>query len=147
MNGFRKRVVVYGLLNCPDGPQLLVFEHRDIPDAGVQVPAGGIEADESVEDAARRELREETGVVAASVTVIGQVREMHPNGYWCENTYVYVALIGTHPSVWEHTVSAGDADAGLVFTCYFLPLNQASGTLHESQRSHLTVLERAASAT
>jgi 8-oxo-dGTP pyrophosphatase MutT (NUDIX family) len=41
--------------------RLLVFEHSDIPSAGVQVPAGTIERGEPSETAALRELCEETG--------------------------------------------------------------------------------------
>ncbi len=41
--------------------ELLVFEH---PTAGLQVPAGTVEDGEAPEDAARREIAEETGVVA-----------------------------------------------------------------------------------
>ena len=40
---------------------LLVFTHADFPEAGVQVPAGTIEAAEPPEQAIMREVREETG--------------------------------------------------------------------------------------
>lgn len=42
---------------------LLVFRHLDFPihEVGIQVPAGTIRPDESPEEAALRELREETG--------------------------------------------------------------------------------------
>ena len=42
--------------------QVLVFEHVDYPDAGIQVPAGSIEPGETPEEAALREAWEETGV-------------------------------------------------------------------------------------
>ena len=42
--------------------RLLVFEHPDHPDAGIQVPAGTIEIGEKPADAALREAFEETGL-------------------------------------------------------------------------------------
>lgn len=46
--------------------RLLVFDHVDV-DAGTQVPAGGIDAAESAEEAALRELEEESGLRSAAV--------------------------------------------------------------------------------
>lgn len=44
------------------GPALLVFDHADVPDAGVQLPAGGVEPGETPAEAAMRELFEESGL-------------------------------------------------------------------------------------
>lgn len=46
------------------GDDLLVFRHRDYPlhEVGVQVPAGTVRPGESPEDAATREVREESGL-------------------------------------------------------------------------------------
>ena len=56
----RRRVDKVACYVVRDGT-LLVFRHRDHPDAGVQVPAGTVEPGEDPADAAIRELREETG--------------------------------------------------------------------------------------
>ena len=42
--------------------RLLVFEHTDFPEAGIQVPAGRTEKDETLEEAVMREAWEETGL-------------------------------------------------------------------------------------
>ncbi len=47
--------------------RLLVFDHVGEPQAGTQVPAGGIHAGESPVDAALRELAEESGIRDARV--------------------------------------------------------------------------------
>jgi 8-oxo-dGTP pyrophosphatase MutT (NUDIX family) len=47
--------------------RLLVFDHVDSPDAGTQVPAGGIEPGERPDDAVVRELAEESGITTARV--------------------------------------------------------------------------------
>ncbi|WP_229723215.1 NUDIX hydrolase [Deinococcus aerolatus] len=44
------------------GSSLLVFDHADVPDAGVQLPAGGTEPGETPADTAVRELFEESGL-------------------------------------------------------------------------------------
>lgn len=43
------------------GRDVLVFTHADFPEAGMQVPAGTVEAGEPPEQAVMREVREETG--------------------------------------------------------------------------------------
>jgi ADP-ribose pyrophosphatase YjhB (NUDIX family) len=53
-----QKVVAYITL----GERLLVFTHRDFPEAGVQVPAGTVEVEEPLDDAVLREAAEETGL-------------------------------------------------------------------------------------
>jgi len=54
----RNRVFTY----ITQSDQLLVFDHVDYPDAGIQVPGGTIEENENPQDAALREAEEETGI-------------------------------------------------------------------------------------
>ena len=56
--GLREKVLCFVV----PGNQLLVFDHADHPEAGVQVPAGGVEAGEVPAQAAVRELFEESGL-------------------------------------------------------------------------------------
>lgn len=42
--------------------RLLVFRHPDVPEAGIQVPAGTVREGERLDDAVMREAREETGL-------------------------------------------------------------------------------------
>jgi len=56
------RPAVGVVVHHPGRGVLLLWRHRFIPDAWTyEIPAGRVEADESVEEAARRETREETG--------------------------------------------------------------------------------------
>lgn len=143
----RQRVVVYCTRRHEERVELLVFEHRDFPEAGTQVPAGGIESGESAEQAAVRELLEETSVAVEAANLLGFAEEDHPNGYRCHNSYFHVEPDQPTPQAWWHHVSAGDEDEGLVFRCSFVPLRHAQARLHESQLAFLTELERATSAT
>ena len=63
-----------GIVALDDGDRvLLVGQHRYTLDAySWEIPEGGVPAGESALDGARRELREETGVVAAAWREIGR---------------------------------------------------------------------------
>lgn len=62
----------------PGGRELLVFQH---PTAGIQLPAGTVEAGESPETAVLREVTEETGLTQVNIIrYLGQMEnELAPN--------------------------------------------------------------------
>ncbi len=63
------KVVCYGIVEG----KVLVFRHRDVPEAGLQVPAGTVEPNEEPRAAAIREASEETGKVFEVVEKIGEL--------------------------------------------------------------------------
>jgi ADP-ribose pyrophosphatase YjhB (NUDIX family) len=110
-------------------PELLVFDHLDSPEAGTQVPAGGLDPDECVEEAALREVLEESGLVEVSVVRRLTVsRRPHPQtGARQQTTYVQMRYDGPADSCttpWVREVDGDGEDAGLRFRCWFetLPL-------------------------
>ena len=60
---FRRRAYGY-VTRVKDGArQVLVFRHRDYPEAGIQIPGGGIEPEKTPLQGIRREIFEETGLL------------------------------------------------------------------------------------
>ena len=75
----------YYRMNAPDGVLILAMTERDeiilveqfrpaINQHTLEIPAGAIELDEAPEDAAARELLEETGYICKSLTPLGHGR-------------------------------------------------------------------------
>lgn len=114
----RNRVVVY--VERQDG--VLVFDHRDHPEAGTQVPAAGVEERESLEEAALREVREETGVqLDGTPALLGTHEHLDGLGRPSLSYFFRAPAPDGLPQTWEHTVSGDGEDAGLVFDCRFDP--------------------------
>lgn len=141
MNAPRRRVVVYALCEVAGGDHhLLVFRQPGRPQAGVQVPAGGMGDGETPLEAAMRELLEESGLDGRAPTLLGHAREAHPDGQVCDNWYVRVS-VDQVAGRWEHVVAAGEADAGMTFECSFVSLEQAGVVVHPSQRAMLSMVD------
>ena len=102
--------------------QLLVFDHRDFPEAGTQVPAGTVDANERPEESVVREVLEETGVHARVVRHLGSVATTAPGGEPRRNLFFQLEA-GEERDEWEHLVIGGGEDRGLVFLCRFVPLH------------------------
>jgi 8-oxo-dGTP pyrophosphatase MutT (NUDIX family) len=118
----RQRVLAYVTRERDGRKELLVFEHRDFPDAGVQVPAGRADPGESLEQCLRRELREEAGLERVRI-----LREVPVLGDWVsgsryENHAFEVCPETETPDSFEHVVKGDGDDAGLVFNYRWVPL-------------------------
>jgi 8-oxo-dGTP pyrophosphatase MutT (NUDIX family) len=129
----RYRVAVYVLdRSAADGQaRVLCFDHVELPQAGTQIPAGGVADGETVEAAAAREVWEETGVRLGRARTLGvQQIEDRRAGVRKVTTFLAAAAVDPPARRWRHTVpSSGGEDSGLVFECFFLPLEEASAAL------------------
>jgi len=119
----RQHVLAYVTRRRAGGRELLVFDHRDHPEAGTQVPAGRANPGETLEQALRRELVEEAGLenvrIVRELPVLGTWTELSPY----ENHAFEVHAEGQTLDSWEHTVSGADEDAGLAFRYRWVPID------------------------
>lgn len=105
-----------------DGRQLLVFRERADPDAGVQVPKGGIEPDETPDRAVRRELREEAGLEHdRPVYHLASDRYRRADGKRVARHFFHFPVSEARDE-WAHEVDGDGEDSGLVYELFWQPL-------------------------
>ena len=102
---------------------LLVFEHRDYSDAGLQVPAGRLDPGETLEQGLARELQEEAGIRAEVVRELGALTRDHGEPYGVLESHYFHLTTDDPRSEWEHVVTGDGDDAGFVFHYRFVPLD------------------------
>lgn len=116
--GWREKVLAY-VTRRPD--ELLVFAHtEEYPDAGIQVPAGGVDPQEEPADAAVRETYEESGLQLEDPIYLGSMEWLAEAPSRIRHFYWLRAPLDT-PDHWQHQVSAGDQDQGMIFRYHFAP--------------------------
>jgi 8-oxo-dGTP diphosphatase len=117
----RRRVVAYVTRERDGVTELLTIEHRDYPEAELQVPAGRLEHGESLEEGLLRELAEETGL--ERVRIVGELLDFEATyKNFCENHAFHVVPEAETLDTWEHQIHGDGADSGLVYVCRWVPL-------------------------
>jgi 8-oxo-dGTP pyrophosphatase MutT (NUDIX family) len=122
----RKRVVAYVTRERGGRTELLVFDEQDAPDVPTQVPAGRIDSHESLEEGLHREVEEETGLtgiqLVAELAGPRRFESLYGPGAHESHAFHAVAEAGG-PDAWEHAVTGTGMDAGFVFLCRWVPLD------------------------
>jgi ADP-ribose pyrophosphatase len=86
----RRKPGIAILAVADDGKILFVKQRRPaIGQELLEIPAGGVEGDGSLEHEAKRELEEETGYVARRIELITEI--YGSPGYFSEKTYIFFA--------------------------------------------------------
>lgn len=120
----RRRVYAY----ITSGRRLLVFEHLDHPEAGIQVPAGTLEPGEDPREAVLREAWEETGLqrlelVAPLGTLVYDMRCFGVEERQLAH-YYHLHCLGDAPPRWRHDETSGGAHAPIRFELYWADLDR-----------------------
>jgi 8-oxo-dGTP pyrophosphatase MutT (NUDIX family) len=88
------------------GDRLLVFRHTQFPEAGIQVPAGTIEASESPREAVLREASEESGLKDLEIRSVLGTRDLDLAPYGRDGLqrchFFHLILRGEAPATWLH---------------------------------------------
>jgi ADP-ribose pyrophosphatase YjhB (NUDIX family) len=122
----RKRVSAYVTRERAGQTELLVFEHKGMPEALTQVPSGRVDAHESLEEGLFREVKEETGLDVEVVGVLAEPDEhaaLHGEGAH-ETTALHAVAKPDGPDAWEHDVTGTGMDVGLVYACRWVPIDE-----------------------
>jgi len=126
----KQKALAYITRKASDGThQLLVHVHRDFPEAGIQVPAGTIEPDETPEEGCLREALEESGL--KKLRIVEKLGHREVKAWWDSGKihsrhFFHVLCDDTMPDAWSHTVTSGTADKDLVFNYFWVPLDGES---------------------
>ena len=109
--------------------RLLLFRHVYSPEAGIQVPAGTIEAGESPEEAVLREAFEETGVSDLTLDCFlgEQVRDMSEfvQGEINHRYFYHLRCPVDPPDIWKHeerNPSTGPEPMPLIYEFFWASL-------------------------
>ena len=111
--------------------EILVFDHRDFPDAGTQVVGGTVENEENLKIALGREILEESGLDLdlSGINKIGEStyhrKDLPEVNY---RHYFEIETLGL-PESWSHNVRSSGDDDGMVFQFYWLSIEEAKKQL------------------
>ncbi|WP_437292815.1 NUDIX hydrolase [Sorangium sp. So ce426] len=129
------RVVGKAFAYITNGGRLLVFEHADFPEAGLQVPAGTILPGEPPDTAVVREAREETGLGAFSAVEFIGTSEFDARRMGKEEMHLrhffHLPVVAPVPERWRHHERDGSDGARepIAFDLYWLPMSIAAARL------------------
>lgn len=99
--------------------EILVFRHSN-PEAGIQIPKGTVEPEESTYHAVIREVKEETGLKDL------KVKNLIAEDYWrnddsvIHHRFFYQINILNAPDQWDYEPTGGGDEEGLTFHYFWI---------------------------
>jgi 8-oxo-dGTP pyrophosphatase MutT (NUDIX family) len=138
------KVRAYIFRNLGSSSQLLVFQQPKFPEAGTQVPGGTVDPNEDMEAAVGREVLEETGFqIPEKWLKIATEQIVHPvrGSPQIENSF-QVTTQAPLPNTWDHVVSGGGEDEGLLFRYFWMSLDEGEKALWPWMAKHLAIYRK-----
>lgn len=123
----KRKVLAYITREQNGHKELLVFTHRDYPEAGLQVPGGTVEDTELLIDALYREVEEESGLKREDLHLQGK---LHKQMYYAEDrekyyerNFFHLEVTAPTPDEWEYVVEGDSEDGGLHYNFQWAPVD------------------------
>ncbi len=112
--------------------EVLVFTHRDFPEAGLQVVGGTVDPGEDLIGALLREIKEEAGLKFAPSDIkkkLGETSYQRRDIPEINHRHYFEIHTLNLPDIWAHTVHSSGADNGLVFDFFWMETALAKSSL------------------
>ncbi|RBP04449.1 NUDIX domain-containing protein [Rossellomorea aquimaris] len=119
-----KKVYGYVTRVLDEKTQVLVFRHKGIPEAGIQIPKGTVKENEDTYKAVIREIKEETGIQGM------EVEKLISEDYWknddgaIHNRYFYKIVCNEIADEWEHNPTGGGEEKELTFQFFWVSTDE-----------------------
>ncbi|MEM6348036.1 MAG: NUDIX domain-containing protein [Bacteroidota bacterium] len=122
----KEKVLAYIVRQEGEAVKMLIFRHLAYPEAGVQVPAGTVEAGEEKLAALLREVKEESGLTTfEEIRLIGTTTFFAHSKQEIHQRYYYqLDFGGVSPVSFEHQVSGNGIDKNLFFVYEWVSIDK-----------------------
>lgn len=124
--------------------EILVFTHRDMPDAGIQVVGGTVENGEDLICALKREISEESGLQfdeSTSFQKIGESLYQRKDIAELNIRHYFSVYTNDLKDSWSHSVESTGEDNQLLFDFFWLPVDEACLKLTGNMSEFLKPIE------
>ena len=123
----KAKVIAYIFRMRNNQKEVLVFSHKDFPEAGVQVVGGTVEKGEAFGPALIREVLEESGLsfLESDFKKVGLTEYQRKDRLEINHRHYFETMSKDLPEKWTHVVVSDGGDNGLLFDFFWLTIHEA----------------------
>ncbi|MBC7429794.1 MAG: NUDIX domain-containing protein [Bacteriovorax sp.] len=123
----KAKVIAYIFRMKNNQKEILVFAHKDFPEAGIQVIGGSVEKGEAFAFALVREILEESGLIVqeSDFKKIGLTEYQRKDKLEINHRHYFEMISKDLPDSWTHIVVSDGEDNGLLFDFFWLSIHEA----------------------